>query len=134
MKKIYRITKNQLDEITKAATSSATRGGREICGLLMDNGYFIELIRAKNMIRKGGGFQFNSTEIRTIQTAAKQLNHKIIGTFHSHPAYLAVPSDSDIRCTLDDSLMLIIDVLGKKAALWHIKDKKKRKVRFGLKN
>ena len=84
------------------------KDGREICGFLVDNGYFIELIPLQNTQTKGGG------------------------TFHSHPTYLAEPGESDIKFAVDDSLMLVIDVLDKKVGLWSIKDKQKKKLRFTL--
>jgi proteasome lid subunit RPN8/RPN11 len=68
----------------------------------------------------------------TIQKAMEKMDHKIIGTFHSHPAYLPVPGDSDVKWASDSSFMLIIDVLGKKAGLWFIKNRKKREIEFDL--
>jgi proteasome lid subunit RPN8/RPN11 len=130
--KEYKFIKSQLNKAIDEAVHSAAEGGKEICGLLLDNGYFIEIIQVKNKVKRGGGFAFYSKEIRNIQASAERLGHTIIGTFHSHPYYIAAPGDSDIRNTVNDSLMLIIDVLKKKAGLWHIKDKEKVKLKISL--
>ncbi len=114
------------------AVYNATQYGREICGLLVDNGYFTELIRVENKCKKGGGFAFYSGEIKSVQKAVLRLNHEIIGTFHSHPYDIAKPGDSDIRYAVDDSFMLIIDVTDKKAGLWHIRNQKIKKISFHL--
>ena len=130
--KHFRLLQKQVDEAINAATVAASQGGMEICGLLIDNGYFIELIATKNKIKKGGSFAFNTREIRLIQKSASALNHEIIGTFHSHPFYIDEPSESDIKNTLDNSIMLIIDVTGRKVGVWHIKDDNKKRVEFTI--
>ena len=124
--------KKQLSKMINEAVSSAGQNGREICGLLVDNGYFIELIQVNNKIKEGGGFAFYVNEIRFLQKAVNKIDHEIIGTFHSHPEYIAEPSDGDIQNALDDSLMLIIDVMDKEVELWHIKDHRKKKKQFEL--
>jgi proteasome lid subunit RPN8/RPN11 len=128
----FKIIKSHLDKMIVDAVKNAVKGGMEICGLLVNNGYFIELIKVKNKKKKGGGFEFYHKEIKSIEVAAKILRHEIVGTFHSHPAYIAVPSGSDVAHAIDDSLMLIIDVSDKKAALWHVKGQEKREVKFTL--
>lgn len=133
MKKKYRILKKQLKKVVKEAVFSATESdGAEICGLLIDNGYFIELIIVQNRKKQGGGFEFYPDEIRFIEEAMEKMNHEIIGTFHSHPTYIAEPSESDIKNAVDDSIMMVIDVLDKKVGLWHIKNKRKNKLTFNL--
>lgn len=124
--------KKQLGKIINEAVSSANQNGQEICGLLVDNGYFIELIQVRNKIKEGGGFAFYVNEIRFLEGAAKKMDHEIIGTFHSHPTYIAEPSDGDILNAINDSLMLLIDVMDKEVGLWHIKDQKKKKKLFEL--
>ena len=131
MKKL-RILKKQLLKMINEAVSSASQNGQEICGLLVDNGYFIELIQVNNKIKSGGGFAFYANEIRFLQKAADKTNHEIIGTFHSHPTYIAEPSDGDILSALDDSFMLIIDAMDKEVGLWYIKDQRKKKKQFEL--
>jgi proteasome lid subunit RPN8/RPN11 len=122
LKKFKLLNEQILQMIKEAEISASTRAGCEICGLLVDNEYFIELIKVKNKTKKGGGFSFYYNEIRLLQSALKIMNHKIIGTFHSHPLYIAKPSESDIQNTNDDSYMLIIDVLDKEIGFWYIKD------------
>lgn len=117
-----------MDEIIDASVSAAANGGKEICGLLVDNGNFVKLIQVKNKRVKGGGFEFYSEEINSIQADAEKLGQEIIGTFHSHPLSTATPGESDLANAVDDSLMLIIDVIAKKAELWHIKGQKIRKL------
>ena len=113
----------------KDAILTSKNNWTEICGLLVDNEYFLELIKVENKRKDPGGFSFYSNEIRLIEKATVKLNHKITGTFHSHPISIAEPGDSDVRSCVDDSLMLIIDVVEKNIQLWHIKDKKKKKVK-----
>jgi proteasome lid subunit RPN8/RPN11 len=132
IKKKIKILKSELKEVVKDAILSSKKNGFEICGLLVDNGYFIELIKVKNAGRRGGGFRFGPNEIKFIQKAARKMNHKIIGTFHSHPTYIAAPSDSDLTYAVDHSFLLIIDVMGKEVKLWYIANQKKKEVEFEL--
>jgi proteasome lid subunit RPN8/RPN11 len=131
MKQI-RILKTQFKEIQIAARNSAKLNGREVCGLILDNGYFFELIQVRNKTKRGGGFSYYYNEIRAIEKMARTFKHEIVGTFHSHPVGLAVPGPSDVKYALDDDVMLIFDVLGRSAKLWHIKNKKVRELRFSL--
>jgi proteasome lid subunit RPN8/RPN11 len=128
----YRVLKSQLHKIIREAIEAAKENGSEICGLLVDNGYFIEIIQTRNRIKRGGGYAFYTNEVKSIHAAAKKLGHQIVGTFHSHPLYIASPSESDIENAVDDSIMLIIDVLDKKTGLWHIKNLKKRELGLTL--
>ena len=117
----FRIKKRQLRGLIEIAASSAKDGGKEICGILIDTGYFLELIRLRNKIRGGGSFGFYAKEIRRVEKAASDLNYKIVGSFHSHPIYFAKPGEGDLSNPEDDDLMLIIDCMEKKADLWKIK-------------
>lgn len=130
MKMTYNILKDEHKNILQNSIIASKKEGREICGFLVDNGYFLSLIEVRNKTKKGGGFSFYYNDVRNLQKAVNLLGHEIIGTFHSHPAGLSVPGDSDIEGALDDSLMLIIDVMDKKSDLWYIKDKKSRKMRI----
>ena len=127
-----KILKNQIKKIIKDAEIASKKNGLEICGLLIDNGYFIEIIPVNNKTKKGGGFEFYVNEIRFIQKASIKMDHEIIGTFHSHPLSISKPSESDINNALDDSYMLVIDVLDKKVQLWYIKDKNIKNIDFDL--
>ena len=112
----------------RRARKAAQNCGREICGLLIHNGHFIEAIETKNISKGGGHCEFDQKQIKTIMRAVKELNHEIVGTFHSHPAYFARPGDGDISGAVDDSLILIIDCIGNEAKLWKIKNGKSRNV------
>ena len=130
--KRYRLLKSQFDNASRLAGKSAKINGTEICGLLVDNGFFIELVHVRNKSRRGGGFSFYLNEIRAIQKMAKTFDHEILGTFHSHPVGLPEPGKSDRTYALDNSVMLIFDVMGKKAGLWRIKNKKALPLEFDL--
>jgi hypothetical protein len=56
MKGKFRFLKEQVVNTFKLAIEQANNAGAEICGLLVDNGYFIELVQTKNKSR--GGTQF----------------------------------------------------------------------------
>ncbi len=44
--KQYKFLKSELDKFINKAILSAAKDGKEICGLLADNGYFIEIIQS----------------------------------------------------------------------------------------
>lgn len=116
----YRMRRQELARLVVLSAQVARHDGQEICGLLVDNGFLIEPVLLDNKIRRGGGFAFYVKQVREVQTSVKALGYEIVGTFHSHPAYVARPGDSDIAGAPDDSLMLIIDVREKAYALWRI--------------
>ena len=130
--KRYKLSRIQLKEVKKYARIMAQKGAFEICGLLIDNSVFLELLLVKNASSKEGSFCFHPPQIRTIQNSVRELNHEIVGTFHSHVAAPGIPGKSDIYNAVNDSLMLIIDVVGRKAKLWHIRDKKAKVVSYKL--
>lgn len=120
----YRFLKREMNSIIKEAVSLARIGGHEICGLMVSNGYFLELVKVRNKCKKGGSFAFYENEVKSLEKFFNLIGHEIVGTFHSHPFYLAKPGETDIESANDDSIMLIIDVQAKKPGLWHIKNKK----------
>jgi proteasome lid subunit RPN8/RPN11 len=132
MSKKLRLLDEQVAAMIEAATVATSDGtaGAEICGLLVDNGYFIELIKVTNKSKRWGSFSFYMNEIKLIEKAVRFMKHEIIGTFHSHPFSTSSPSKSDILNTYDDSFMLIIDVTRKELGFWHIKDGDKIKTEF----
>jgi proteasome lid subunit RPN8/RPN11 len=127
-----RLLRTSLDRASKRAKQAAKNNGEEICGLLVDNGYFLELVHVRNKCKTGGGFAFYINEIRAIKKMAIAFDHEIVGTFHSHPVGLAKPGKSDVYNAVDDSLMLIFDVFGKTCALWHIEGKAVKPVQFDV--
>jgi len=127
---LFRMLRSSLERTLRQAKQAAKDNGKEICGLLIDNGYFLELVHVRNKCKTGGGFAFYVNEIRLIKRMVCVFNHEIVGTFHSHPVGLAEPGKSDIYNAVDDSLMLVFDVLGKTCALWHIHGKIATPVKF----
>jgi proteasome lid subunit RPN8/RPN11 len=127
-----RFLKTQFKEIQIAARNAAKLNGREVCGLILDNGYFLELVQVRNKTQRGGGFSYYYNEIRAIEKMARTFKHRVVGGFHSHPVGLPVPGPSDVKYALDDDVMLIFDVLGRTAKLWRIKKEKARELQFSL--
>lgn len=127
----YRILNSQLRR-TMADAHHAAKGGMEICGLLINNGHFLEMIGLRNRSKKACSFSFFMKDADAIEKACKQLNHEIVGTFHSHPYSPAEPGNSDIAKAFDPEIMLIIDVLKKDAKLWRISNKRKKELQFML--
>jgi len=127
-----RFFKPKFKRIAQQAQKMAKGNGTEICGLIVDKGDFCELVQVKNKTKRGGGFSFYFGEIRAIEKLAEKCKHEIVGTFHSHPVGLPAPGPSDLANALDDSLMLIYDVIGRSAKLWHIKDGKPTPLEYSL--
>jgi len=114
------IIKKDLTNIIVKARKAARYNGHEICGLLINNGRFLEILETKNVCSEGGHFQFNEKQIIKIKKAVKEIGHEIVGTFHSHPAGVAKPGSGDIDNAVDDSLMLVIDCIGKEARMLRV--------------
>jgi len=123
-----KLIKKDIIQLIRKARAVARDNGTEIAGLLIHNGHFLEILETRNVSKKGGHFRFDERQIKAIKKAVKELDHEIVGTFHSHPAYFAKPSDTDIKWAVDDSLMLIIDCMDREARLWRIKNGKAREV------
>src|SRR5436190_1622425 len=103
----HRFLKPQFSTIQTKAKFAALRKGEEICGLILFNGYFFELLQVRNKSKRAGGFSFYFREIREIKKMARLFHHEIVGTFHSHPAGVATPGRSDVSNAVNDSIMLI---------------------------
>lgn len=126
MKNEWKILRRSYAEILKLARHEA-KEDKEICGFLIDNGYFLQLQLAQNVSEKEGSFSYSKKEVRELMKCAKMLGLEIVGTFHSHPISEAIPGPNDVKYALDDSLMLIFDYIGKEGKLWYIKDGRSRK-------
>jgi len=131
MRRVNSILRSELRSLIKRALADSKRG-KEIAGLIVDNGYYLELVICRDKSRRTGDFSFYHEEIRSIVAAAKRLGHDVVGTFHSHPAALAEPGDSDVASAQNGSLMLIIDCLSREVALWRVKDNRARKLPLQL--
>jgi|LAHU01.1.fsa_nt_gb proteasome lid subunit RPN8/RPN11 len=127
-----RFLRSQLENLRKEAKRIADTNGGEICGLILDNGSFFELLQVRNKRKSAGGFSFYFNEVRSIQKRAEACKREIVGTFHSHPVGLAEPGPSDLSNARDDSVMLIFDVKGRIARLWHIENLEGKQVRFSV--
>ena len=128
---MYLFDKSQYQKLLKEAVAQRN-SEMEICGLIIDTGFGYKLVRVRNSSRKKGSFTFSTFDVRKIVTATKTLGQEVVGTFHSHPVGLAVPSDSDIRYAVDNSLMLIFDCCDKTSNLWKIQKGRARKMKFGF--
>ncbi len=104
--------------------------GTEICGLVVDTGFYLSLVQARNVSRRSGSFIFSRPDVRRIVAAAEILGQEVVGTFHSHPAAPAIPSASDIANAVDDSLMLIFDCVARCGRLWRIRSGRARELSF----
>ena len=130
---MYLFSKSQYSEILRKACNLARKiVGAEICGLIVDTGCHLSLIRVRNVSKRAGSFAFSRPEVRRIVAASKILDQVIVGTFHSHPVGIATPGKTDIENAVDDSLMLIIDCTSKKGSLWRVRSGKARQVAFEL--
>lgn len=127
-----RLLRSNLERMMALAIEAAQDGGREVCGLLVNKGDFLEPVQVRNKCRTGGGFAFYVGEVRAITKTVAGLDHEIVGTFHSHPVGVATPGRSDIHHAVDDSLMLICDVTGREWALWHILGHQPARVEFEM--
>lgn len=127
----HRMRRVDVDALVEHSIEAARSPGREICGLLVDTGYFIKPIQLDNK-RPAGGYEFYVRQVRKIKVIAEALGCEIVGTFHSHPAYTARPGDSDIAGAPNDSLMLIIDVCDRDYALWRVYNGRASRIRLTL--
>jgi proteasome lid subunit RPN8/RPN11 len=130
---MHRLLKAQYEGFLQSARrTDRNYGGKEICGLIIDTGYFLSLVEVRNISRRAYSFRTSPKDVRKIAKAAEITAQEIVGTFHSHPVSIAKPGPSDIRHAVDDSLMLIFDCMGGTAKLWKIKHFKARELRYVL--
>jgi proteasome lid subunit RPN8/RPN11 len=119
----YRFRRKDLRHLLSIATPNA-ENAREVCGLLIDNGHFLQLRETRNISKREGSFQLDMREIRSIEKAADKLNLEVVGTFHSHIVWFAKPGEADIEGAENDSLMLLVDSMDKDIKLWRVKNKR----------
>lgn len=116
----YRFLKSEFENLIEKAVVTSANNGKEVCGFLVNNGYFLEPIPTKNKTKRGGGFSYYINEVNAIEKATIILNHEIVGTFHSHPFSIASPGKTDIEMHDTNDLLLIIDCNEKEAKLWKV--------------
>lgn len=126
----WRILKGELDDVVRRALLAAERN-KEVCGLLVDNGYFLELVLMRNKSRKSGRFAFYYGEIRGIEKASRRLGHKIVGTFFSLLSSPAETGVGEFETSVEGALSLSISPAGGKTALSYT-DGEKKVVEFML--
>jgi proteasome lid subunit RPN8/RPN11 len=93
------------------------RGLREICGVLVANGHYLDLVETRNILHRPCGFWISPRDAGAIRRAAKILGHRVVGSFHSHVVSPAIPGPSDIAGASEGDLMRIIDTATKGVAL-----------------
>jgi len=127
----YKIRRSDLRHLRSIAAAKA-KDAWEVCGLLIDNGHFLQIKETRNLATRKGSFVMDLREIRSLKKAAKKLDLKVIGTFHSHVTWNAEPGKTDIAGTWDGYLMLIVDGMNKEAKLWHVKNNRAYPLSFEI--
>jgi proteasome lid subunit RPN8/RPN11 len=125
-----RVLERQFRDVLRHAVVLARAEHKEVCGLLVDNGYFLEMLEVKNVSRRPGSFLLSLRDARKLEQAASLVGNKVVGSFHSHVLGLAKPGKADIQGSQDGEIMLIIDTLDREAKLWRIKNGRVRELRL----
>ena len=120
----YAVIDAHLQAVVERAVKVANRSCREVCGLLISDGYFLRLVCVPNKAKGPLSFEMSLRRARKIKKAARLVNLRLVGAFHSHPISGSEPGDSDIENAQRGMLMLIIDCENQKTALWRIKKRK----------
>jgi proteasome lid subunit RPN8/RPN11 len=102
--------------------SSAARRWREVCGLLVDTGYFLRLVPVMNGTRREGGFLIRRRDLLRVERAARTTGVRVVRAYHSHVVSQARPGDGDPQGGYRD-FMLILDAVDKTARLWRVRGK-----------
>jgi len=126
-----RILRKQLRRTLRDA-SAAARRERELCGLLVETGHFLTLVRVRNTSRRKGSFALRRGRWSQIERAARTIGAAVVGTYHSHVASDARPGDGDIRGAYSGDFMLILDTVDRTARLWRIRKGRAYPVKFEL--
>lgn len=123
MKKLFRVEQSGLQVAVRQARIASHRG-KEICGLLINEGSHIRLLPVRNATDRLGGFEVKPSWCRASLRANAVSAGKIIGMYHSHPQSSAEPGPGDIAGTWNGAYMLIIADWGERARLWQVRDDK----------
>lgn len=93
----------------------------EVCGALVAGRTGqLELWFLKNAINRPGSVSLSERDLRRARRKARLEGKRVLGTFHSHPVWVAVPGRTDIKTARVGSVDLIYDVCGWTARLWRI--------------
>ena|SRR6185295_4006905 len=125
-----RILAADLRAVTRRAVSLARASQREVAGVLVSHGGVLSLVELKNVSRRRGHFEIRLADIRAKGRAAKQIGSSVVGTWHSHIVSEARPGPGDLESARENSLMLIIDTIGREALLWRVRRKRGHRVGF----
>jgi proteasome lid subunit RPN8/RPN11 len=104
----------------------------ELAGVLVSHGGVLGLYELRNVSRRRGHFELRVADIRSARSAAAQLGSAVVGTWHSHVVSEACPSPGDIADAQEGSLLLIIDTIGREAALWRVRGHRAYSLRFDV--
>jgi proteasome lid subunit RPN8/RPN11 len=129
---MHRFLKRQFRDLLRRAVRVAKSEQREVCGFLVENGFFLQTVEVKNVSRRRGNFVLSRTGARDVQRAASRLGSRVVGTFHSHVFGLAKPGESDIQGANRGELMLVFDTMDREARLWRIGNDRARELPFEL--
>jgi hypothetical protein len=72
MKKEWKIHRISYIELMKLARREA-KEDKEICGFLIDNGYFLQLQLTQNASEKKGSFSYSKKEVRELMKCSNKL-------------------------------------------------------------
>ena len=120
------IKKEAMKKLARRAYYAKSKGNREVCGLIVDDGKSLDLEFCENIAKGGGKWQISVDEQNEKMIKNVNKGKEIVGTFHSHPLSEAKPGDADIKN--NHGLMLIRDVIGCETKLWKITGKNNKKL------
>jgi proteasome lid subunit RPN8/RPN11 len=129
---VYSFQRKNVREILRSVVR-AKKCLREVCGLLFDNGRYIELVEIENISTDICRFVLAPAAVDASIEESLALGRTFIGTFHSHLASDPVPGDTDIECALGE-IMLIIDSCDGHMRLWRIERDTAREIAFTVAN
>jgi proteasome lid subunit RPN8/RPN11 len=124
------IVASDLRAVIRRAVTVARSSQREVAGVLVSHGGVLALVELKNVSRRRGHFQLRVADITATERAARQLESSVVGTWHSHVVSEARPSPGDLESARENSLLLIIDTIGREALLWRVRRKRGHRVGF----
>jgi proteasome lid subunit RPN8/RPN11 len=127
----YRMRRSELRKLTTKAVK-LSNDLHEICGLLVDNGYFLQLVEVRNTCRRPCSFCLHGGDIRVVEKACDRLNSRVVGTFHSHIVSPAKPGKGDIDGASDGNLMLVLDTIHRDLGLWRIRGRRAYRLKLEI--
>jgi len=103
-----KITDAHLKQIYAHATETWPQ---ECCGFLLgrveQGGLVCRVERAVNQSRRPDRFTISAEEFARTWLTAEESGLVVIGTYHSHPNYPAIPSQTDLDNAWEDAFFLI---------------------------